>query len=83
VPAFYAAGAAYIDYVCFDVCGTPADITKGVLAAVIVALSPLVVVRVYQGEHPASARARLAIAIGLIVALAALAWCAWIGVWPS
>jgi len=82
-PAFYAAGAAIIDYLCFDVCGTPVDITLWALIAVIIALSPFVVVRVYQGGHPASARGRLAVAAGLILAQAALAWCAWTGVWPS
>ncbi len=76
-PAFYAARAATFDYMCFDMCGTPVGITQWALVAVIVALSPLVVVRVYQGGHPASARGRLAVAAGLVLAQAALAWWAW------
>ena len=83
VPAFYAAGAAILGYVCFDECGTPIDITRWALVAVILALSPLVVVRIYQGGRPASTRGRLAITAGLVLAQAALAWCAWTGVWPS
>jgi hypothetical protein len=81
-PAFYAAGLAILGYACFDSCDTPVEITEWALVAVIVALSPLVLVRVYQGEHPASARGRLAVAVGLGLSLA-LAWCAWTGVWPG
>ena len=81
-PAFYAAGAAILDYVCFDVCGTPVDITKWALVAAIIALSPLVLVRIYQGGRPASARGRLTVAAGLILVQAVLAWSAWTGVWP-
>jgi len=82
VAAFYAAGAAILDAACFDACGTPVDITQSALVAVIVTLSPLVVVRVYQGGHPAS-RGRLAATAVLLLAQATLAWCAWTGVWPS
>ncbi|HST86014.1 MAG TPA: hypothetical protein VLL08_30020 [Kineosporiaceae bacterium] len=82
-PAFYAGGAALIGYLCFDVCDPPGEITKWALIAVLVALSPLAVVRVYQGEHPASARGRLAVAASLVLIQGALAWCAWTGVWPA
>ena len=82
VAAFYAAGAAILSAACFDACGTPVDITQSALVAVVVALSPLVVVRIYQGGRPAS-RGRLAVTAGLVLAQASLAWCAWTGVWPS
>ena len=83
VAAFYAAGAAILSAACFDACGTPVDITRSALVAIVVTLSPLIVVRVYQGGHPASARGRLAVAAGLVLGQAALAWCAWTGVWPG
>ena len=82
VPAFYAAGTAFLAYACFDACGTPVEITVWVCLAVIIALSPSVVVRVYQGEHPASTRGRMAVAACLVLVQAALAWCARTGVWP-
>jgi drug/metabolite transporter (DMT)-like permease len=82
-PAFYAAGAAILGSVCFDECSPPVDITWWALVAVMLALSPLVVVRVFQGEHPASARGRLAVAAVLVLAQAALAWSAWTGAWPN
>ncbi len=81
-PAFYAAGAAVLMYVCFDECGSAVQVTTWALIAAAVALSPLAVVRLYQGERPASARGRLAITASLILALAALTWCTWTGLWP-
>jgi hypothetical protein len=82
VPAFYTGGAAVLMFMCFDYCGTPGEITLWSLIAIAIALSPLAVVRIYQGELPASTGGRQAITAVLIVALAALTWCTEVGLWP-
>jgi hypothetical protein len=69
-------------FMCFDYCGTPGEITLWSLIAIAIALSPLAVVRIYQGEFPASAGGRQAITAILIVALAVLTWCTEVGLWP-
>lgn len=81
-PAYYSAGLALIMFVCFDECGTPVQITKWVLVAIVLALSPLAAVRIYQDEHLAATRSRLTVTAGLLLALAVLSWFTWTGRWP-
>ena len=78
VPAYYTAGAAVLSYLCFDDCGTATDIGESAVFATVLALSPLIAVRMYQGDRPESAHVRLAAAAGLVLILA-LAGFAWTG----
>ncbi len=77
-PSYYAACIALLSYVCFDACGTPAQIATWAGTASLLILSPFVAIRVYQTQRPTAAPVRLVFA-GLFpaLALAALAWFFW------
>jgi hypothetical protein len=74
-PAALVAASAYLDYpACFDSCGDPGESVARFGVAGLFALTPLVALRIHQGEQSAPPAGRVLAAAGLVGFVTALAW---------
>lgn len=74
-PAALVAATAYLDYPgCFDTCGDPASSGVRFGVAGLIALTPLLALRIHQGEQSAPPTGRSLAAAGLVVLVTVLAW---------
>jgi hypothetical protein len=81
-PAFFVAAAGYLIYPgCFDTCGDRSDAYAHYAVAAAVALTPVVALRIHQGEQSAPPAGRALATIGFVAAVAAATWWLWASGW--